>query len=81
VADKKQNALVDLVREIVRERGFASPAGVDAFLEAGYQRPQVMELLLGVVEDGFELPRSSLANHHRPGLLRKLGEIFRPARS
>jgi uncharacterized peroxidase-related enzyme len=48
LADKKQNALVNLVREIVRERGFASPATVDAFLEAGYQKPQVMELLLGV---------------------------------
>jgi uncharacterized peroxidase-related enzyme len=48
LADRKQNALVNLVREIVRERGFASPAAVDAFLEAGYQRPQVMELLLGV---------------------------------
>lgn len=48
LADKKQNALVNLVREIVRERGFASSATVDAFLEAGYQKPQVMELLLGV---------------------------------
>lgn len=48
LADKKQNALVNLVREIVRERGFASPTTVDAFLEAGYRRPQVMELLLGV---------------------------------
>lgn len=46
--DKKQNALVSLVREIVRERGFASPASVQSFLEAGYERPQVMELLLGV---------------------------------
>jgi alkylhydroperoxidase family enzyme len=48
LADNKQNALVNLVREIVRERGFASSVAVDAFLEAGYQRPQVMELLLGV---------------------------------
>ena len=48
VADKKQNALVNLVREIVRERGFASPATVDAFLTVGYEKPQVMELLLGV---------------------------------
>ena len=46
--DKKQDALVNLVREIVRERGFASPATVDAFLAAGYEKPQVMELLLGV---------------------------------
>jgi hypothetical protein len=40
--------LVNLLREIVRERGFALPTAVDAFLEAGCQRPQVMELLLGV---------------------------------
>ena len=48
LVDQKQNALVNLVREIVRERGFASPATVEAFLAAGYQKPQVMELLLGV---------------------------------
>jgi uncharacterized peroxidase-related enzyme len=48
LADKKQNALVNLVREIVRERGFASSATVNAFLATGYEKPQVMELLLGV---------------------------------
>jgi len=48
LADKKQNALVNLVREIVRERGFASSATVNAFLAAGYEKPQLMELLLGV---------------------------------
>jgi uncharacterized peroxidase-related enzyme len=48
LVDQKQDALVNLVREIVRERGFASPATVEAFLAAGYQKPQVMELLLGV---------------------------------
>ena len=48
LSDKKQNALVNLVRELVHERGFASSTTVDAFLAAGYQKPQVMELLLGV---------------------------------
>lgn len=48
LANEKQNALVNLVREIVRERGFASPAAMEAFLAAGYQKPQMMELLLGV---------------------------------
>jgi uncharacterized peroxidase-related enzyme len=48
LADKRQNALVNLVREIVRKRGFASPATVEAFVAAGYQKPQVMELLLGI---------------------------------
>ena len=46
--DNKQNALVNLVREIVRERGFASSSTVHAFLAAGYEKSQVMELLLGV---------------------------------
>ncbi len=34
---QEQNALVNLVREIVRERGFASPATVEAFL-ASFRR-------------------------------------------
>lgn len=46
--DKKQNALVNLVREIVAKRGHASESTVEAFLHAGYGKPQVMELLLGV---------------------------------
>jgi uncharacterized peroxidase-related enzyme len=48
LADRKQNALVTLVREIVRERGKAKTASIDEFLAAGYSKPQVMELLLGV---------------------------------
>ena len=48
VADKKTDALVDLTREIVRERGFVKQATVDAFLSAGYRKDQIMELLLGV---------------------------------
>jgi uncharacterized peroxidase-related enzyme len=48
IADKKTNALVNLTREIVRERGFVKQETVDAFLNAGYRKEQVMELLLGV---------------------------------
>lgn len=48
IADKKTNALVNLTREIVRERGFVKQATVDAFLSAGYRKEQIMELLLGV---------------------------------
>jgi len=48
VADNKINALVNLTREIVRERGFAKQTTVNAFLDAGYRKEQVMELLLGV---------------------------------
>jgi alkylhydroperoxidase family enzyme len=48
VADKKLDSLVNLTREIVRERGHVKPATVTAFLAAGYRKEQVMELLLGV---------------------------------
>ena len=48
IADNKTAALVNLVREIVRERGFVKQATVEAFLNAGYRKEQVMEVLLGV---------------------------------
>lgn len=48
VADKKTAALVNLTREIVRERGFVKQETVEAFLSAGYRKEQVMEVLLGV---------------------------------
>ena len=48
VADEKASTLVNLTREIVRERGFVKQATVKAFLSAGYRKDQVMELLLGV---------------------------------
>ena len=48
IGDKKLSALVTLVKEIVRERGYASSDSIDAFIAAGYSKEQVMELLLGV---------------------------------
>lgn len=48
IGDKKTNALVNLRREIVRERGFVKQEAIEAFLGAGYRKEQVMELLLGV---------------------------------
>lgn len=48
LSDKKLNALVNLTREIVRERGRVKPATISAFLNAGYRKEQVMEILLGV---------------------------------
>jgi len=48
IVDNKTNALVNLTREIVRERGFVKQATIDAFLGVGYRKEQVMELLLGV---------------------------------
>jgi uncharacterized peroxidase-related enzyme len=48
ITDRKHNALVNLVREIVKERGYVKSDTVEAFLAAGYDKAQVMELLLGV---------------------------------
>jgi uncharacterized peroxidase-related enzyme len=48
LADTKLNALVNYTRELVTQRGHASPETVQAFLDAGYTAPQAMEVLLGV---------------------------------
>jgi uncharacterized peroxidase-related enzyme len=48
VPDVKLNALVDLVRDLVRERGYAKDKTIQKFLAAGYKKEQVMELLLGI---------------------------------
>jgi uncharacterized peroxidase-related enzyme len=48
VPDPKLNALVALVKEIVRERGYAKEETIQNFLAAGYRKEQVMELLLGI---------------------------------
>ena len=48
VPDAKLNALVSLVRELVRERGYAKVKTVQKFLAAGYRKDQVMEILLGI---------------------------------
>jgi uncharacterized peroxidase-related enzyme len=44
----RQDALVALTREIVRERGNVRQETVKTFLAAGYRPEQVMEVLLGV---------------------------------
>ena len=48
ITDAKLNALVNLVRELVRERGYAKETTIQKFLAAGYKKEQVMELLLGI---------------------------------
>ena len=48
VPDAKLDALVRLTKEIVSERGYAEQNTIDTFLAAGYNKGQVMELLLGV---------------------------------
>ena len=44
----KLEALHRFATIVVRERGFASDADVDAFLAAGYTRQNVLEVILGV---------------------------------
>ena len=46
--DKKTDALITLVRELVSKRGHASRAAIDNFLAVGYTKTQVMELLMAV---------------------------------
>jgi uncharacterized peroxidase-related enzyme len=46
--DAKLDALVSFARKIVEQRGFVAPADLAAFLNAGYTKAQVIEVLLGV---------------------------------
>lgn len=48
LADPKLDALVTFTRKVVEQRGVVADADVGAFLDAGYTRAQVMEVLLGV---------------------------------
>jgi len=48
LADPRLDALVNFTREVVERRGMMSDAEVAAFLDAGYTRAQVIEVLLGV---------------------------------
>lgn len=48
--DNKLNALVILAKEITANKGFASSDAVDAFIDAGYTKGQVVELVFLVAE-------------------------------
>lgn len=48
VADVKLDALVNLTREFVLERGHVATATIQAFLNAGYRNEQIGEVLIGV---------------------------------
>ena len=48
LADAKLDALAVFTRKVVEQRGILSDSEVDAFLDAGYTRAQVIEVLLGV---------------------------------
>jgi len=48
LADAKLDALVTFTRKVVEQRGVLAEAEVAAFLDAGYTRAQIIEVLLGV---------------------------------
>lgn len=47
-ADSRGAALVTLLRALIRQRGAVAEAEVAAFLAAGFERAQVLELVLGI---------------------------------
>ncbi len=48
LSDPKFDALVTFTRKLAEQRGVVADADVAAFLEAGYTKAQVIEVLLGV---------------------------------
>ena len=57
--DAKQNALATFARAVVRERGFVSNEAVQSFLDAGYTKANVLDVILGVSMKTL----SNYANH------------------
>jgi AhpD family alkylhydroperoxidase len=48
LADKKLEALRQFVRTVVKNRGHANEVEINAFLDAGYNRAQIFDVLVGV---------------------------------
>jgi uncharacterized peroxidase-related enzyme len=48
IDDRKLEALRQLTQAVVRGRGHLEASQVQAFLDAGYQTPQILEVLVGV---------------------------------
>jgi uncharacterized peroxidase-related enzyme len=48
LSDAKLDALVTFTRKVVEQRGFVAEADLGAFLNAGYSKAQVMDVMLGV---------------------------------
>jgi alkylhydroperoxidase family enzyme len=46
--DKKLEALRQFVQTVVKNRGHANEAEINAFLDAGYSRVQILDVLVGV---------------------------------
>ena len=59
IPDARLEALSDFARKVVRERGWVSEGDVQAFLDAGFTRAQLLEVILGI---GMKI-LSNYANH------------------
>lgn len=46
--DARLHALAEFTRKVVRERGWVGDADLQAFLDAGFERQQALEVVLGV---------------------------------
>ena len=57
--DARLNALATFTKAVVNERGFVSEAAIEEFLAAGFTRPQVLEVVLGVTKKTL----SNYVNH------------------
>lgn len=72
LADRKLEALRTLTTAVVDTRGWIDDADLDAFLQAGYTREQVLEVLVGVAMKTL----SNYANHIAQTPLDKQLEAF-----
>jgi len=64
ISNRKLAALRDFATAVVADRGHVSPAGIDAFLGAGYTQAQILEVVLIVASKTI----SNYVNHltHTP---------------
>jgi uncharacterized peroxidase-related enzyme len=59
IADPRLRALADFTRQVVQERGWVTEAAVQAFLDAGFSRGNVLDVVMGVTMKTL----SNYANH------------------
>ncbi len=59
IPDARLEALSDFARKVVQERGWVADADVQTFLDAGFTRAQLLEVILGI---GMKV-LSNYANH------------------
>jgi len=48
LSDPRLNALVNLTRELVAQKGHAAQQVIDAFFESGYSKDKLLEVLIGI---------------------------------